>query len=121
MGLLSRDQLLAATTLPRETVPVPELGGEVCVRGLTGAERDQFEQEMLATRGKKTSMNLANIRARLVTLAAVDEAGARLFTPADVEALGLVRADVLDRLFAVAQRLSGLRDNDVEELGKASA
>jgi hypothetical protein len=61
-------------------------------------------------------MNLRNIRAKLVALTVVDEDGNRIFSDEDAEALGKKSAAALDRIFAVAQRLSGLRPEDVEEL-----
>ena len=121
MGVLGREALLAATALPRETVQVPELGGAVVVQGLSGIARDAFEGSMFTQRGKTRELNMQNVRARLVALCLVDEAGARVFQDDDVPALGQVRADILDRLFGVAQRLSGLRDQDVDELGQPSA
>jgi hypothetical protein len=51
----------------------------------------------------------------------VEEDGSRTFSDADVIALGEARADVIDRLFGIAQRLSGMRDEDVDELGIGSA
>src|SRR5690554_443064 len=114
--LLTRDDILNAQDLPTERVAVPEWDGEVIVRGLTGAERDAFEQSIVETRGKNTRMNLRNIRAKLVALTVVDEDGNRIFSDEDAEALGKKSAAALDRIFAVAQRLSGLRPEDVEEL-----
>jgi hypothetical protein len=116
MAFLSRDEILQAQDLPTEDVPVPEWGGVCRVRGLTGAERDAFEQSIVETRGKNTRMNLRNIRAKLVALTVVDEDGNRIFSDEDAEALGKKSAAALDRIFAVAQRLSGLRPEDVEEL-----
>lgn len=121
MSLLSKEALLAARQRPTETVPVPELGGDVVLRGLSGRERDAFEESLFVQKGKKRERNMANVRARLVALCAVDDQGSRLFTDADVELIGEMRADVVDRLFDVAQRLSGLREQDVDELGKPSA
>jgi hypothetical protein len=118
---LTRDAILAAATLPTEDVEVKALGGSVTIRGLSAVERDSFEKSMFVTKGKSREFNLANVRARLVALCAVDEAGARLFSDEDVVALGQVRADVVDKLFTTAQRLSGLRDEDVAELGSPSA
>lgn len=119
--LLSKDALLAATTLPREQVQVPELGGAVVVQGLTAAQRDTFEASLFTRKGKHREENLANMRARLLALCLVDERGQRLFSDADTTALGAVRADVANRLFDVAMRLSGLREEDVDELGSPSA
>lgn len=121
MGLLSRADILKATVTPRETVAVPELGGDVLVRGMTGVERDAFEWSCFEGRGKKRDFNMKNMRARLVGFCCIDEKGSRLFTDEDIAVLGDVRADVIDRLFGVAQRLSGMRDEDIDELGLASA
>lgn len=120
MGFLSRADLLGAVTLPREVVPVPELGGDVLVQGMSGAQRDAWEGSLVEGRGKKRRMNTANIRAKLVAQCCIDEQGNRLFTDDDAEALGKTRVDALNRLFAVAQRLSGVTDEDVDELGEGS-
>ncbi len=116
MALLSRDAILAADDREYEVVPCPEWGGEVRLRSLTGAERDAYEQSLVQTRGKSREMNLRNARAKLVALCAVDENGNRLFTDADVNALGKKNAKPLDRLFDVARRLSGLSEDDVDRL-----
>ncbi len=120
MALLTRDEILQAQYLPTEQVHVPEWGGDVLVRALTGAERDAFEQSIVDQRGKDTRMNLRNIRAKLVALTVVDGDGKRLFSDADAKLLGQKSASALDKIFEVAQRLSGLRDEDVEELAKNS-
>ncbi|MER3438631.1 MAG: hypothetical protein C4346_14165 [Chloroflexota bacterium] len=113
---LSREEILAKDDLLSEDVWVPEWETYVRVRGLTGAERDAFEQSIVETRGKNTKLNLRNARAKLVSLCCVDESGERLFRDEDVEVLGKKSAVALNRLFEVAQRLSGLRAEDVEEL-----
>lgn len=125
MPLLTREQILAANDVPTELVPVPEWGegGEVCVRGLTGLQRDRFEASMIAiptgVKGRMR-MNLNNIRARLVAWTVINEVGARVFTDADIAALGEKSAVALSRVYDVAQRLSGLSDADMEELEKNS-
>jgi len=114
---LTRDDIMAINDLPCEDVLIPEWGNRyVRVRGLTGAERDQFEQSIVEARGKDTRVNLRNIRAKLVALCVVDEEGKRLFKDEDAELLGRKSAVALNRIFEVAQRLSGLRPEDVEEL-----
>jgi len=121
MALLSREQILEAPDLPYEDVEVPEWGGIVRVRGLTGAERDQFEAAILERQGNgRFRVRMTNIRARLVALACVDEQGRRLFSEQDVAALGQKSAVALQRVFEVAQRLSGLAPQDLEELAKNS-
>ena len=85
-----------------------------------GGERDAFEASCFQGRGRKRDFNMRNIRSKMVAFCCIDDAGARIFSDADVDQLGAVRADILDRLFGVAQRLSGMRDEDVEELGSPS-
>jgi len=116
LKLLTRDAILQAEDLPTEDIEVEEWGGAVRVRALTGAERDAFEQSIVEQRGKSTRMNLRNIRAKLVALTVVDADGKRLFSDKDAELLGKKSAAALDRVFEVAQRLSGLSSEDMEEL-----
>ena len=116
MKLLTRDAILQAEDLPTEDIEVEEWGGAVRVRALTGAERDAFEQSIVEQRGKSTRMNLRNIRAKLVALTVVDADGKRLFSDKDAELLGKKSAAALDRVFEIAQKLSGLSPEDMEEL-----
>lgn len=121
MAVLTKQILLGATTPPQETVKVPELGGDVIVRGMSGGERDAFEASLIEGKGRKRDVNMKNLRAKLVAYCCIDEQGARIFTDSDAEALGLVRADVLNRIYTVAQRLSGITDEDADELGEVSS
>ena len=106
---LTRDQILAADDLPREAVAVPEWGGDVIVRALTGQERDEYEVAMGRALNDADKGRGINMRARLVAMALVDEAGNRLFNhESHVERLGRKSGRALDRVFEVAQRLSGL-------------
>ncbi len=118
MGLLSRDAILSSNDLTFEEVDVPEWGGMVRVRTLTGEERDALESSMVERHGRKVDVNLSNLRARLVSLSCVDANGDRLFSDLDIEALGQKSAAALERVFAVARKLSGLSEQDVDELTK---
>lgn len=119
MSLLSRDQILGAEDRKSEDVPVPEWGGEVRVRALSGAERDEYEAYIVTvTASGQKRVNLKNLRGRLVSLACVDGEGNRLFSDEDALALGDKSAAALERVFDVARRLSGLSDSDVEELAE---
>jgi hypothetical protein len=120
MAYLTRDAILSAVDIPQEDVAVPEWGGSVLVRGLTGRQRDSFEAGMVRGQGRNQTLVLENMRAKLCALTIVDEQGDRLFSEADVKALSEKSAAALDRVFAVAMRLSGLTQRDVEELTKNS-
>jgi len=118
MTVLNRDDILKVSDISIEEVDVPEWGGSVFVKGMTGTERDAFESSIVQQRGKNSSVNMSNIRAKLSAQTICDEAGERLFTDADVKALGKKSATALQRVFDVAQRLSGISGDDVEELAK---
>lgn len=113
---LSRDAILKADDLVTEAVDVPEWGGKVNVRGLSGTQRDNWEASLVERRGRKMVQNTYNIRAKLVVQCVVDDKGKRLFTDGDAEELGKKSAAPIDRIFAVASKLSGVNDDDVEEM-----
>ena len=115
MKVLGRDEILTADDLPTRLVDCPEWGGAVRLRCLTGAERDAWEG-LWYSRKQKDKFDARNLRASLVAACAVDDEGELLFAPADIEALGAKCAAPLDRLFETAQNLSGLTDEDVDEL-----
>jgi len=101
--LLTREEILGAPDLETERVPVPEWGGAVLVRGLDGVGRETIERAM-----REGPTDDLSLRALVVAQAVVDEDGKRLFSKADVAALGRKSGEALRRVFDVAQRLSGL-------------
>ncbi|ROO51466.1 hypothetical protein EDC02_6344 [Micromonospora sp. Llam0] len=116
MTFLSRDQILGATDRTFDEVPVPEWGGTVRIRSISGAERDSFEQSLLQQRGRDRKVNMRNARAKLIVLCAVDDAGRKMFTEDDISALSRKNAKPLDRIYDACQRIAGLSDDDVDEL-----
>jgi hypothetical protein len=110
---LTRDAILAAEDVKTEEVNVPEWGGSVLVRGMTGRERDEFEASMIVRAGGQTVPDIRNGRAKLVARCVVGDDGQPLFTRDDVTALGEKSASALARVFDVASRLSGLTEDDV--------
>ena len=100
--MLTRDQILKIDDIKTEEVNIPEWGDSVKVRGLTGTERDAWEESILEQKGKNTKVKLKNARAKLVSLSVVDEEGNRIFSDGDVEALGKKSAAALDRIYEVA-------------------
>jgi len=118
---LNRDTILGVSDLQTEKVDVPEWGGDVIVRGLTGEERDAYEASRRQVRNAGTPHAEVvfiqdNARASLLVKCLVDEHGERLFTDRDAPALGQKNGAVLDRLFDVASRLSGMSDEEAEKL-----
>lgn len=120
--LLTRDETATAVDLPTERVPVPELkaGGELLIQGLSGRDRDKFEADSMGGKGRNREVNMRNIRARLLVRTLINEDRTMMFGDRDQEFVGRWRGDVVDRLFSVAQTLSGMSQEDIDALGEAS-
>ena len=118
MGFLDRDTILEADDQEFAEVNIPEWGGVVRIRSITGAQRDAYEASLIDERGKDRKMNLRNARAKLIVLCAVDDAGRPLFTADDVNRLGRRNAKPVDRLFDACKKLAGLTDEDVDKLAE---
>lgn len=116
MALLSKDAIWQAEDLTYEDVNVPEWGGQIRIRALSGAERDAFEAKSVITKGNDRQINTKNLRARLIAATAINEDGSPMFEPSDVLHLGQKSAKALERLFDVARKLSGMTAKDVDEL-----
>lgn len=117
---LSRQTILTADDIKAEEVDVPEWGGKVLIKAMTGTQRDAFEASIVdySSNTKNPKMKLDNARAKLLVKTIVDEDLNPIFTAADIEALGLKSAAAMDRCYAVASRLSKISPEDVEELTK---
>ncbi len=116
MALLTKQEILNIQDIEIEQVDVIEWGGHVFVKGMSGLERDTFEASIVQQRGKDAKVNMVNIRAKLAAQTICDEEGVRMFTEKDVHALGKKSANALQRVFDVAQKLSGITGDDVDEL-----
>ena len=114
--MLNKDSILQASDLVTEEVPVPEWGGSVYIRTMSGAERDSFEQSIIEGKTKGGNANMVNVRGKLAVRVLCDEQGDRIFLDVDAEALGKKSGKALDRIFEVAQRLCGIGDKDIKEL-----
>lgn len=114
MALLSKLDIWEAADSKTEEVKVPEWGGEVLIKTLSAAERDDFESSVAGTDGKKP--NLRNFRAKYVAKCTVDAHGNHLFTENDLEKLGRKSAKAVDRIYSAAQKLNAMSNEDVAEL-----
>jgi hypothetical protein len=118
--MLTKDAILAAPRLPVEEVHVPEWkdeGGDdvVLVRGMTGAERDQWEASLSVVRDGKEIPDPANATAKALVKCIVHPDGSRVFDDRDANELGGQPAAALLRVWRVARRLSGIDERAVEE------
>lgn len=112
--MLNRDEILSSNDLPKETVSVPEWGGDVIVQAMTGTDRDDFERSIYHDGIK----DFDNVRAKLCARSIIDDKGEKVFSLSDVVELGQKNCKALDRVFAVAKRLSGVGSQEILALKK---
>ena len=119
MALLNKDQIKAASDTRWEDVPTPEWGedAEVRVRALTGSERDAWEASGIVSgpNGSVQRRMPTDARSRLLVMCLIGEDGKPLFGASEVRDLAAKDGKVIDRLFDVALRLSGLDKKSLEE------
>jgi len=116
--ILDKQRILDAQDRRSVTVSVPEWGtdAEVLVASMSGAARDRYESLLYAA--TTSGEPVVNLRATVCASCIVDESGRRVFSEQDVGALGRKNAAVLDRIFIVALRLSGLSSDAIEDSEK---
>lgn len=88
---------------------------------MTGTERDHFEGEIMDIRDNdkiKAKERYLNLRAKFLQKIIVDDNGDNVFTSTDIVELGKKNAKVLNMLWLEARKLSGLDEDDLEELEK---
>ena len=115
---LNKDEILALANR-RETRTVTVDGyGDFILKEMSGTDRDAWEQSMLKVDGNGNAQpNMANRRAKLLSMCLVDENGVRMFVSAnDIADLGKLPARVLSELEDVATAMNGLTDEAVEDL-----
>lgn len=122
--MLSADEILSCDDCKIVKVMVPEWAPngkaeEECfihVRTMSGADRDRFQSSCLIPGPTRARLNLANATAKLVSMAACDDQGKRLFTDAQVMDLGRKSCVALDRVADAARELNGMRPEDMQAL-----
>lgn len=113
-------EILAAEDRRIKRVEVPEWGGHVYVRSLSGLEKELFSQAVNVVRNGKAEVNDVGLRARYLVVALCDEHKQPLFTLDQVEALGTRNTVVIDRVWKAALELNAETDEGREELVKNS-
>lgn len=111
--ILSKDDILKATDLPTEEVDVPEWGGKVLVKGMDAGARDAYDLAIYKAKGIPP-----NRRAIIASLCIVDANGDTMFGESDIAFLAKKSYTALDRVVEVADKLSAIRPEDLEDAKK---
>jgi len=113
--MLTKADIQSANDYRQVEVSVPEWGGSLYVRTLSGHERDAFEAAQVDAKGEA---KLQDIRARFVIACACAEDGTPIFSHSDVSWLTQKSSAALSRVFNAASKLNALSESDVEDLAK---
>jgi len=116
---LSKEDIFAADDLRTEEVKVPEWGGVVRIRELSGTELDAYQASMM-TRAPNGDMvpSMGNMRAKLVTRSIIDDDGNPVFNELDIGRLGQKSGVALGRVYERAAELSGITKESEDAAGK---
>lgn len=107
---IDRATLLQPLEPKTERVDLPEFGEDafVIVHGMNAREKNEHDAALMNR--KFTGLDPAKVKTqkeRLVICCVRDENGNRILEAEDIDAVGKWPADVLNRVFDVANRLSG--------------
>ena len=122
--ILTAAEVFAVNDITTREVAVPEWGGTVLVRALSGKEGDEYQESVMVLkrtgrkgRGpKQMEPRLKGAKVRLVRLSCVNDDGTPMFTKEQEPQLLDKSQVALNRVFDVAAELSGLDEEAMDEL-----
>ena len=112
---LTAESILNCNDSGIKKISVPEWGGDVFIRTMSGTERDSWEMYAGHQLEKKGNVN---IRAKLAVITLCDESGKRLFADQQLDKLSSKNGKALDRVYSESLKLNKLTDEEVEQLEK---
>ncbi|MFM9634385.1 hypothetical protein ACKI10_43390 [Streptomyces galilaeus] len=120
MALLTRDQINSAVDRKWEDVPVPEWGegAQVRLMELTAADRGYIEAGSVVAQGQAPQLKVESLkvyRQKIVAFGLVDEKFERLYSNKEIGELDKKSGQVIERLAAKVQELSGMGRFAVKE------
>tara|TARA_Y100001973_G_scaffold103364_1_gene170460 strand:+ start:567 stop:920 length:354 start_codon:yes stop_codon:yes gene_type:complete len=114
---LTKDQILQAIDAKTIEFDIPEWGGSILLRGMTGKARNEYEF-WASSQNKHDVADFRGIRERLIISCAVDESGNPLFTIDEIDQLAAKNSEIIDRIHAKCQEICGMSPESVEEAEK---
>jgi len=108
--MIDRATLLKTLPAKTERVSIPEFGDGafVMVHGMNAKEKNAHDSRMMNRKFDGLDPKKVKTQKEQMIICCVrDEQGNKVFLPTDVEAIGCWPSDVFNRVFDVANRLSG--------------
>lgn len=113
MKILSVEDINAANDTVAVEVEVSEWGGAILVRGMTGGERAEFEEQV------SKNLSMKHLKVDLILKCAVDEKGKRIFENKHKQMLLDKSSTAIEKVFDKIFELSGLSP-DGEEVAEGN-
>lgn len=122
----SGDDLLRAadSPLPIGSVDIAELNKRIWCQGLTALDRGKWERSFLRRDGSKVDpRKMLNARGSLLALCIIKGEKDRTlrYGPENVETLVRLSAVIVEPIYDLCRKLSGIGEKDVEDLEQRSA
>lgn len=118
---LSAADILNFNDIVVTKVDVPEWGGYVFVRGMSGTQRERYLESLRDVKGKGKNQDikimLVESSAKLAQQTICDKDGNLLFSSAQIKQLGEKSSKALQRVVDASAKLNGF-DADAEEEAK---
>jgi len=117
---ITREEFLAPRPRRHTTLTIPDefeelAGKKLRVQAMSAKERGDYERSLNNPKtGEQDPKLLAQARERMAMLCVVDEAGNRLFTRGDIQALNKADSKLLCMIFDAALKLSSGDEGDFE-------
>jgi hypothetical protein len=114
-GETTRAKILGASTASyrSEAVEVPEWGMTVTIRELTARDADGYHASLVRINPNGThNFDMSNHRSELLVRCLRDDSGARIFADGDAKKLGDQPSTLIDRLYGIAQKVTGIDNTD---------
>ena len=109
---LSRDAILDSNDI--ELTPIEAFGGIVYIKSITAAERERWMKSVK----KGESVEVREMRVKLVALALCSSDGANLFTATDIPKLNEKPDLIIQALFDAICECNGLNEDAVDNAEK---
>ena len=100
--MLTKEQIFAALCVKSEEVDVPELGGSIILRTMSGIDRDKY-LDLVRDKVEGNSY----FSAALIVCTAVDAEGNKLFTADDIPDLRTISVSALNTISNAAAEMNG--------------
>lgn len=116
---LTLSEILAVEDRKPEPLPVPEWGGEVFIKTMSGIDRDAYENRLIKCMKKGELVENRGLKMALLRKTLCDEAGELLIaSDKDAKAFEGKSSQVIQRLFEASQDANGLGEDSAEQAAK---